>query len=184
MKDIDAFLTLLGDVTIADVTVFLMACGFLFMVYQKIAKFIDLKYQEHQRLEEEKKLEKQKLNDAWCITQEYPKYHQQSIEVRDALKKEIQEIRGSFEILMERLERMEENDRKRECSKLRDMLLQNYRYYTNEHQNPSRSWTRMESEAFWELYKEYEEAGGNGYMHSTVRPAMEELIIIEVGAHK
>ena len=39
----------------------------------------------------------------------------------------------------------------------------------------------MESEAFWELFREYEEAGGNGYMHTEVLPAMQRLNIIEVG---
>ena len=63
------------------------------------------------------------------------------------------------------------------------MLVQNFRYYTNEQQNPSKSWTRMESEAFWELFREYENAGGNGYMHTDVKPAMERLIVVE-GGHK
>jgi hypothetical protein len=62
------------------------------------------------------------------------------------------------------------------------MLLQNYRYYTSTIQNPSQSWTRMESEAFWELFREYEETGGDGYMHTEVQPAMERLLIVEVGA--
>ena len=61
------------------------------------------------------------------------------------------------------------------------MLLQNYRYYTNECQNPSKSWTKMEAEAFWELFREYEEAGGNGYMHTVVQPEMERLLVIELG---
>ena len=88
-----------------------------------------------------------------------------------------------MDAFMSRLEEIEKQNKKRECSKLRDMLLQNYRYYTSKTQNPSQSWTRMESEAFWELFREYEEAGGNGYMHSVVQPEMERLTIIEVG-HK
>ena len=41
----------------------------------------------------------------------------------------------------------------------------------------------MESEAFWELFKDYENAGGNGYMRSTVMPDMEDLMVVEVGPH-
>lgn len=37
----------------------------------------------------------------------------------------------------------------------------------------------MEAEAFWGLFRDYEEAGGNGYMHSVVQPAMTELIVRE-----
>ena len=121
------------------------------------------------------------MESAYAVTQKYPIYHQESIDIRDGLKKEIQEIRDYCSTLMKRFEEIEEKNKKRECSKLRDMLLQNYRYYTNECQNPSKSWTRMEAEAFWELFEEYESAGGDGYMHSVVQPEMERLDIIEVG---
>lgn len=59
--------------------------------------------------------------------------------------------------------------------------MQNYRYYVNAETNPSHSWTKMESEAFWELFREYEDAGGNGYMHTEVLPAMELLTVVEPG---
>jgi hypothetical protein len=96
--------------------------------------------------------------------------------------REIQEMREYFNAMMDRFDHMEEQNKKRECSKLRDMLLQNYRYYTNINQNPSQSWTRMESEAFWELFREYEEAGGNGYMHTVVQLEMERLLVVDNGA--
>lgn len=62
----------------------------------------------------------------------------------------------------DRLTKTEEDTQRRERNKLRDRLLQNYRHYVNKETNPSHSWTQMESEAFWELFKKYEAAGGNG----------------------
>ena len=38
----------------------------------------------------------------------------------------------------------------------------------------------MEAEAFWELFKEYEESGGDGYMHSDVMPEMLKLTVIDM----
>lgn len=35
------------------------------------------------------------------------------------------------------------------------------------------------SEAFWELFKDYEDAGGNGYVHTEVLPAMQRIRIVE-----
>ena len=183
MKYLDQFLCIFGDITITELTTFVLAIFFLYAIYKEIKKFNDAKIAEHQRRAEEERVQKEKLESAYAVTQKYPIYHQESIDIRDGLKKEIQEIRDYCSTLMKRFEEIEEQNRKRECSKLRDMLLQNYRYYTNECQNPSKSWTRMESEAFWELFEEYESAGGNGYMHSVVRPAMEQLYIVEVG-HK
>lgn len=39
----------------------------------------------------------------------------------------------------------------------------------------------MEAEAFWELFRDYEDAGGDGYVHTEVQPAMERLTVLEVG---
>jgi len=181
LKYLDQFLSVFGDITLGELVTFALALFFLYAIYKEIKKFNDAKIAEHQRKVEEEKAQKKKLDEAWCVTQKYPAYHQESIDIRDGLKKEIQTIRDDFSIILKRLDDMEAQNKKRECSKLRDMLLQNYRYYTSEQQNPSRSWTRMESEAFWELFREYEEAGGNGYMHTEVRPAMERLLVVEVG---
>lgn len=183
MKYLDQFLAIFGDITVAELMTFILAMFFLYAIWKEIKKWNDAKLKEHQKKAEEEKVQKEKLESAYAVTQKYPIYHQESIDIRDGLKKEIQEIREYCSTLMKRFEEIEEQNKKRECSKLRDMLLQNYRYYTSEQQNPSQSWTRMESEAFWELFREYEEAGGNGYMHSVVQPEMERLDIIEVG-HK
>jgi hypothetical protein len=181
MKYLDQFLAIFGDVTISEIIKFVFALLFLYAIYKEVKKFNNAKILEQQKAAEEERAHKQKVDEAWEATQKYPLYHQESITIRDGLKKEIQEIREYFEAMMGRLDKMEEQNKKRECSKLRDMLLQNYRYYTNINQNPSQSWTRMESEAFWELFREYEATGGNGYMHTVVQPEMERLHIIEVG---
>ena len=168
LKGLEEFLELFGDVTMSEFVKFLFALVFLYAIYKEIKKINDAKIKEV----EEEKIHKKKVDEAWEITQKYPIYHQESIDIRNGLEKEIQEIRACFGAVIKRLDEIERQNKKRECSKLRDMLVQNFRYYTNEQQNPSKSWTRMESEAFWELFREYENAGGNGYMHTDVKPAM------------
>lgn len=181
MKYLDQFLATFGDITVGEVTIVLLAVFFGYAFYKELKKLNDAKIEERQAKLEEERAQKKKVDEAWEVTQKYPVYHQESIDIRDGLKQEIQEIRDYCSNLMKRFEEIEEQNKKRECSKLRDMLLQNYRYYTSNTQNPSQSWTRMESEAFWELFREYEEAGGNGYMHTEVLPAMQRLNIIDVG---
>lgn len=181
MKFLDEFLQIFGDIKLSQIVVVVLAFVFLFIVYKDIKKIIDAKIQEIQKREETEKAYKKKIEESYSITQKYPEYHRESIQIRDSLNKEIQEIRNCFNSVMERLEEIEKENKKRECSKLKDMLLQNYRYYTNLQQNPSQSWTRMESEAFWELFREYEATGGNGYMHTDVQPAMERLLIVDPG---
>lgn len=181
MKYLDQFLATFGDITVGEVTIVLLAVFFGYAFYKELKKLNDAKIEERQIKLQEEQAQKKKVDEAWEVTRKYPAYHQESIDIRDGLKKEIQEIRDKFQGIMDRLDDMETQNKKRECSKLRDMLLQNYRYYTSEQQNPTKSWTKMESEAFWELFREYEEAGGNGYMHTVVQPEMERLNIIEFG---
>ena len=40
------------------------------------------------------------------------------------------------------------------------------------------AWSEMESDAFWKMFGDYEEAGGDGDMHTTVQPAMRLLNVI------
>lgn len=181
MKYLDHFLTVFGDITIGELTTFILAFVALCLIYKELKKYNDAKIEERQKEVKEKEDQKKKIDESWEVTRKYPAYHQESIEIRDGLKSEIKEMRDDFAIIIKRLDDMEAQNKKRECSKLRDMLLQNYRYYTSEQQNPSKSWTRMEAEAFWELFREYEEAGGDGYMHTDVQPAMERLLVVEVG---
>ena len=103
----------------------------------------------------------------------YPQYREQSRKIQQEFRKEIDGIK---EILKD----MQEKQERRERNKLRDKLLQSYRYYTDKEKNPSQTWTRMESEAFWELFRDYEDAGGDGYIHSVVQPAMNLLTIIDI----
>lgn len=96
------------------------------------------------------------------------------------MEAEIKTLREKQEENNAQLMQMQEENKHRERNKLRDRLLQSHRYYTNKELNPHQCWTAMEAEAFWELFRDYESAGGNGYMHTEVQPAMERLIVVEI----
>jgi len=158
-------------------------CIAIFFIYKLYHKWNDEIVKHHDEQEEKDR----RIKVAYEETQKYPEYRRQSIAVQKELHNEIQETRGEIQEfrdmmnkIIARLEIMEEHDKRRERNQLRDKLLQSYNYYTSPEKNPSQSWTNMEAEAFWELYKDYEDAGGNGFMKSTVKPAMEKLHVIEV----
>lgn len=131
------------------------------------------------KYEAEKEKDKE-LKEALEAVRKYPEYRQQSIKIQEKLENEIQELRKAQDEHTCRLLQMEENSQRRERNKLRDRLLQNYRYYTSKEHNPHQEWTRMESETFWECFADYENMNGNGYMHSVVQPEMNLLGIIEM----
>lgn len=181
MKGLDAFITVFGDITVLHVIEVLLALGFLYFVYKKVSAFL---IEQH----EAQKLKDEQLKEALDGVHKYPEYRKQSLEIQKELKDDIQELRDSQQELrqaqkdiIQHLTEMEEQKKRRDRNKLRDLLLQNYRYYTNKETNPSQSWSKMEAEAFWELFSDYEDMGGNGYVHTEVLPAMQRLMVTEVG---
>lgn len=132
--------------------------------------------------EEQQKRDGQ-LQEALEAVRKYPEYRQQSVNIQKKLENDISALKDSQEKILQRLLLIEETNKRRERNKIRDTLLRSYRHYTNPQSNPSQTWTRMEADAFWELFKEYEEADGDGYMHTDVQPAMNLLTIIEMEKH-
>lgn len=173
MTGLEEFLKTFGNITVSNVITVALAAVFLGMTYKKIRDYLIKKY------EAEKEKDKE-LKEALEAVRKYPEYRQQSIKIQEKLENEIQELRKAQDEHTCCLLKMEENSQRRERNKLRDRLLQNYRYYTSKEHNPRQEWTRMESETFWECFADYENMNGNGYMHSVVQPEMNLLGIIEM----
>lgn len=173
MGDTEAFLEVFGGLTVANVVQIILAVAFLIYVGKKIRDYLIKRYEAEQEKDK-------KLHEALESVRKYPEYRKQSIAIQQKLEGEIQSIRQAQEENVRRLDEMEKSTQRRERNKLRDRLLQNFRYFTSKEKNPMQAWTRMESEAFWELFKDYEEAGGNGYVHSEVQPTMNLLELVEM----
>lgn len=114
-----------------------------------------------------------------------PGYRAQSMQIQAQLQNTDREIleacmaikEGVLEnrqVLDERLDRLE----RREKNSLRQKILQEHRIFTDEHMNPMCAWTEMEHHSFFKLVEDYEDLGGNDYVHSEVLPAMNRLRVI------
>lgn len=185
MKGMDAFLTLFGDITVSKIVIFIAAIIFLFSIYKEVKKYIDTKIKEQQQKTKQEEEYKKKINDAWNETQKYPMYRAQSIQIQSDLETKISGVRDEESNIMkeikkisDRIAKMEEGAREREKNRLRDLLIKYYKHYTSLETNPSQSWTDMEKMSYDALLKDYEELGGNDYIHSTVDPAMKALNVI------
>ena len=186
MNGLEYFLKIFGDLTLNKVIVFILAVIFCIGIYKQVKKFLDHKKQvliEQHEVEKEKNEQIQKM---FKEVNKYPEYREQSRTIQKEFRQEIDELKKSQinlaetqTIIQDTLKDMQERQDRREKNKLRDKLLQNYRYYTDLKRNPEQSWTSMESEAFWALFRDYEEAGGDGYMHTEVQPAMNLLKIVD-----
>ena len=114
-----------------------------------------------------------------------PGYRAQSLNIQTQLQNTDKEIvnlcntikdsvKENQDILNTRLDRLE----KREKNALRAKILDEYRLFTDASKNPMRAWSEMEHHAFFELVKDYEDLGGNDFVHSVVLPAMNTLEVV------
>lgn len=186
MTGLEEFETLFGNITVATLVELAVVCVFMLKIYRKVKDYLDARkadwLKEESAKEEKERAEKErdkKLDEALAAIGKYPEYRRQSIKIQKELEDKIEELRKSQDANTKKLHQMEETQMRESRNRLRDTLLERYRYYTDPAQNPSQSWTSMESEAFWELFGDYERAGGDGYMHTEVQPAMNRLHVAE-----
>lgn len=107
-------------------------------------------------------------------------YRQQSLDKQDDFDKKFVELSSKIDNLIELVKKQHEETQSIKRNELREKLLSSYRHYTSLELNPQQEWNEMESDAFWHLFKDYEELKGNGFIHEVVKPAMEKLIVVKI----
>ena len=170
-RKMEAFLELFGNVTVGFLVKLICAvvfAGSSIAVGAKavtvVAKRLNAWYARRQERD-------RKYHEVMDQVAKYPEWRQQSIDIQ-------KEFTEAIRNLQKRMEEIEATNQKRERNKLRDRLLQSYRYFTSEEKNPTKAWSEMEADAFWEMYRDYEKLGGNGHVHTEVQPAMRHLEVI------
>lgn len=176
----DELIKLFGDykitgVTVATLCTCIAAIVFLVKVYRKVRDYLITTYKAREAkdkmisdtFEEVKKYQELRTGD-----------RQQSLEIQKDLADSIALLKQSNEELQRHLKELSERTKKYELADTRDKLLQSYRYYTSAIKNPRGAWTELEKEAFFELFGSYEDSGGNGFIHTTVQPEMNKLIVV------
>ena len=159
-------LELFGAIPLSTVIAFIAAIVFIIVTCVKVYKII---VQYHDKKEEKDKMLFQISDDIKEL-----KSHQLE------MKQDIAELTIMQQKTSKRQYEIEKQTRERTLNELRDRLTQSYRYYTDEQKNPLLAWSEMEKEVFDRLFEDYENLGGNGYMHSNVQPAMMALEVVSM----
>ena len=164
LSTMEYILQLFGAIPLSTVIVFIAAVAFLVGLNIKIYKFI---VTNHDKLQEKDEILKKIIDCLEEVKQE-----------QEGLKEAINELHDAQQEIAEKQDIFEEQHRNHSLNRLRDCLLGSYRYYTDPKKNPLHAWSEMEKEAFDKLFHDYEELGGDGFMHSTVEPAMAALEVV------
>lgn len=174
------FLEIFGGLSLSSVITFIAAMAFLITIAIKVYKVIVKNHdaiQEKENLLEELQKDMKEIKQNPTVTQEEWK---ELKEKQDGLEIILNEILETQKKIGEKQDTFEKENRAYNLNKLRDRLLQSYRYYTSDEKNPMKAWSEMEKEAFDKLFQDYEALDGDGFMHSVVSPEMASLEVINM----
>lgn len=165
----DDLMKLVGDyeldgIKIATLILLVSVIVYLYKLYKKTKQLIIDKYTEESEKDK-------KINETYAKVEQYQADQQKLL----AEVQQLKEIQLSF---ADKLEEIGEENKKHELANSQDRLLQSYRYYANKEHNPMQAWTELEKDAFFKLFGNYEDAGGDGFMHTVVQPEMNKLTVI------
>lgn len=148
MGGYEAFLQLFGDIRITDILVFVLAAGYI-IPKTKEAYIWLRRYLKKAESKEKAIGNAEKLGD----------YHQQSIEIRDKLQEQIEEIRKDLNTIKGY---HEENAAVRMGMQavLRDTIVSNYNKYNDKGYMPIYA-----RESMKKVYEAYTDLGGNDVAH-------------------
>ena len=102
----DAIINLIGDMTVTDIVIWIAAAGYIVSHAKSLYGW--MRQVIHKGDE---------TGEAIDNARNLGKYHQQSIEIRDGLRKDINMIKETVENITHRLDAMEERSRKKEKSR-------------------------------------------------------------------
>lgn len=169
----EEFLQVFGHLDLSTVFIIGAACYFMYKVHKVYSKGIIDKHQEV-------KDKDQQLQQALFAIDEYAAYRQQNEEMQHKLQQSIDKLNAEVEKISKRQDQIEKENKERKVNELRERLVNMHQFYANAEKNPALAWTEMEKEAFDSICKDYELLGGNGFIHDTVKPAMDVLRVVSM----
>ena len=104
------------------------------------------------------------------LQQKHDESVRQSIRHDEMLKTDISSLTDTVNGIAATLCDMQIKNNQTKIKEMKSSLIHYYNKYKD-----SGEWSKLEKDAFWDLFDDYEKRGGNGYIHSIVEPAMREL---------
>ena len=184
MKADEAFINMFGNLTILHVVEFFFAMYFIIRVSKDAIAFINRKHDEEQQKTAD-------VAEALAGVRAMPAYRQQSVEIQGQLNQKItdvhdemnnkfDELTKKFDAVMDRLNAMDAESKKRARNRIREELMRGHRMFTDPIKNPMNAWSSLEHDSWFAQYDDYLECDGNGDMQYRICPEMNNLDIIHM----
>lgn len=110
------------------------------------------------------------INDVKELRKSHDESVKQSIRHDEMIKDDISSLTKTVNNIADTLSTMKSENNETKLKELKGSLIRYYNKYKNVGE-----WSKLEKDAFWDLFDDYEKRGGDGYIHTIVEPVMREL---------
>ena len=163
------FLKVFGDMTVSDILIFILAVGYIVPKLRQLYAWSRKYWQKTE--DREKAIENAGKLDV---------IRKQTVQERSRMDERITAIEEKLVTIIERLDKRDKADKEKRLNKTYSQIIQMFQFYTSEERNPMQAWTAMEADAFWKIIRDYEDDGGDGYVHTEIIPPIRQLPTIEM----
>ena len=100
--------------------------------------------------------------------------------LNDNIMNAIKEVNEKIDKLDQRQTDSEKKQEATTRAQLKESLYKSYKYYkARADRTGKKEWTKIESDGFWSVFRDYEANHGNGYCHEKIEPYMNEFTEVE-----
>ena len=119
---------------------------------------------------EERDLLKQTANNLVSLQNQQVADRQVSTQHDKMIKNDLAKLSDTVDSIVVTLAEMQKKENETELKRLKDSLVRYYNKYKD-----IGEWAKLEKDAFWDLFDDYEQRGGDGFVHSIIEPVMRGL---------
>ena len=152
--------------------IFIIMSGII-AVYEIVCRFLSILGKPIGVMKQRKADHELLLKTVEDLTELHNKHEEdtkQSIKHDEMMRKDLLKLTNTVNGIAKNLECMQKKENETKLKELKDSIIRYYNKYKNVGE-----WSKLEKDAFWDLFEDYEKRGGDGYIHSIVEPVMREL---------
>lgn len=160
------------DFSLVFVSVFIILIGIKAIVslFEWFIEKLGLETNGMRKRKEEHNLLIQTSQELIQLQEKHEESVRQSIRHDEMIKADISSLTDKINEIADTLSVMQKKDNETKLKELKGSLIRYYHKYKD-----IGEWSKLEKDAFWDLFDDYEKRGGDGYIHTIVEPAMREL---------
>ncbi|MCM1399922.1 MAG: hypothetical protein NC225_10640 [Clostridium sp.] len=154
------------------ISVFIILIGFktIISLFEWFIERLGLETKGIRKQREEHDLLIKTSEDLSKLQEQHNESVKQSIRHDEIIKSDISALTNTVNGIAATLSNMQAKENETKLKEIKGSLVRYYNKYKD-----IGEWSKLEKDAFWDLFDDYEKRGGDGYIHSIVEPVMREL---------